>query len=147
VFQIQSSANEHAFYIPQKMAILLTFFLALLISLFFVPGYLGSKASMVPLVLFFFVLFMAGIASQYWLRPFGPRLWGVSWLPLVFVMLLFTFLFSAPSPYRQRKKVDEAGHIGTKEAAISLSVWLLLGLLLLAVLAGLFWTPLPAAMP
>jgi len=122
------------------MAILAAFVLALIISLLFAPGY--RKGSYVPLALFFFLLFMAGIASQYWITPFGPVLWGVSWGPLGFVLLLFTLLFIVPSPY-ERDLVKTAGETDTRVAstAISIFMWVLLLMLFVAIILGVYVKP------
>src|SRR4051812_19109667 len=112
------------------MLIFSAFIVALLVALLFAPGY--RKGSFAPLIVFFMILFLAGIASQYWIMPFGPVWWGVSWMPLLFIILLFSFLFSAPSPYEKRaaksSTVQEATSIGV--AAVSIFIWLLLVLLL-----------------
>ena len=71
---------------------------------------------------------MAGIASQYWITPFGPVLYGISWMPLLFIILIFTFLFAAPSPYERRnisKTNDEKQAASAAVAAMSIYLWLL----------------------
>jgi hypothetical protein len=120
------------------MSIFAAFILALLISLLFAPGY--RKGSYLPLVLFFFLLFMAGIASQYWITPFGPVWWGVSWGPLGFILLLFTLLFIVPSPY-ERTTPKANSEVTTTGAAISIFMWLLFLMLFLAIILGIFVKP------
>lgn len=113
------------------MSIVAVFFLALFISLFFLPRYKGKDSSYAPLIVFFFVLFLAGLASQHWITPIGPVYWGIPWLPLIFVLLIFTFLFAAPSPW-QHSKNNVNGQPSPSTAAISIFFWLLLFLLIIA---------------
>jgi hypothetical protein len=120
------------------MSIFAAFILALLIALLFAPGY--RSGSYGPLVLFFFLLFMAGVASQFWLIPFGPVWWGVSWLPLLFIMLIFSFLFAAPSPY-DRTRITKADGDVAAAAAISVFLWIIFSILLVAIIIGLFTKP------
>jgi hypothetical protein len=120
------------------MSIFAAFILALLISLLFAPGY--RRGSYAPLVIFFFILFMAGIASQYWITPFGPVWYGISWMPILLIILIFTFLFAAPSPYERRRIAnsnnDEKQAASAAAAAISIYVWLLFTILLIAIIVG-----------
>lgn len=120
------------------MSIFGAFILALLISLLFAPGY--RKGSYMPLAIFFFILFMAGIASQYWITPFGPVWYGISWMPILLVILIFTFLFAAPSPYERRRIVksndDEKQAASAAVAAISIYLWLLFTILFIAIIVG-----------
>jgi hypothetical protein len=121
------------------MSIFAAFILALLISLLFAPGY--RKGSYLPLALFFFLLFLAGVASQYWITPFGPVWWGVSWGPLGFILLLFTLLFIVPSPYERTVVKTNVAETPPATAAISIFMWLLLLMLLVAIVLGIFIKP------
>ena len=123
------------------MSIFAAIILALIISLLFAPGY--RRGSFAPLIIFFFVLFMAGIASQYWIIPFGPAWWGISWMPLLFILLIFTFLLAAPSTYeRKAAKTNNTPETEPVAAtAISIFIWLLLLMLSIAILIGFFSTP------
>ncbi len=120
------------------MSIFAAFILALLIALLFAPGY--RRGSYTPLVIFFFILFFAGIASQYWITPFGPVWYGISWMPILLVILIFTFLFAAPSPYERKRIVksndDEKQAESAAIAAVSIYVWLLFTILFIAIIVG-----------
>jgi hypothetical protein len=124
------------------MSILAAFILALAITLIFAPGY--RRGSVAPLIIFFLVLFMAGVASQYWIMPIGPMWWGISWMPLLFILVIFTFLFATPSPY-QGRSVKTNVHVeqsaSAAETAISIFAWLLLLMLLVVIVIGIVRTP------
>ena len=132
------------------MAIFAAFLIALLVSLLFAPGYRRS-GSLVPLVIFFFILFIAGIASQFWITPFGPTAGGVYWMPNLFFVLLLAFLFLAPSYYPDRRKSNsrvQANYQAQAEAAatssavvISAFVWIVLIALVIAVFIGYYRNP------
>lgn len=44
---------------------------------------------------FFLVLLLVIWAASLWLRPIGPVFWGVSWVPLIFIGLIFALLLAA----------------------------------------------------
>src|SRR5882757_11538956 len=113
------------------MGILTAFILALIV-LVLIPGTRTSTIDAV--VLFFFILFLAGIAGSLWIVPFGPVVYGVSWLPMLFFILLVAFLFSSPPP-GQRTTTGEAA---ASVAAVSIFVWLLFAVLIIAVAGGYF---------
>jgi Ca2+/Na+ antiporter len=115
---------------------------ALILALFIAFIFSGSrKRAIASLFLFFFVLFLAGIASMFWIVPFGPAVWGVSWLPMLFFILIVAFLFSAPSPHRRNVSIAdkqaeqaEASAFGT----ISIFIWLFICLLVIAIITGYY---------
>jgi hypothetical protein len=125
------------------MTYLAAFILALFVTLLFVPSYRRNNSSMIPLLILFFVLLMSGIASQLWITPSGPVYLGISWLPLLFIIILFTLLFAAPSPYerRQTRKYNKTEEALSVAVAGSIFIWLLLLLLLAAVFIGILRTP------
>jgi hypothetical protein len=116
------------------MIILAAFLIALIVSMLFAPGYRTNGLS--PFIIFFFILFFAGLAGQYWIVPFGPNWWGVSWGPILIIVLIFTFLFAAPSPYESRKHKTDAGAAAV--LAISGFIWLLFIVLAIAIALGYY---------
>lgn len=120
------------------MGILSAFIIALAISFLFAGS---RKDSISALFIFFFVLFFAGLASMFWIVPFGPMMWGVSWLPMLFFILIVASLFSAPPPRQRKIKADEkAEEAASSAAAMSVFIWLLFFLLLVAVIVGFYRT-------
>ena len=119
------------------MSILTVFIIALLVSALFSSPY-RSNGSWVQLVVFFFVLFLAGSAGSYWITPFGPMILGVAWLPLLFIIFVVAILFSAPPPHQRSIATSgEKTEMGAF-AAVSIFTWILFVVLLIAVLAGVF---------
>ncbi len=125
------------------MSYLAIFILALLSALLFAPGY--RKGSYIPLATFILVVFLAGLASQYWLIPFGPLWWGISWVPLLFTIIIVSILFATPPPYaRSGKKSDElieTTEIATVGTVLGLLIWVLIIMLLIAIIVGIFKGP------
>jgi hypothetical protein len=121
------------------MAILAAFLIALFVSVLFSSPYRSKGSSMAPLAIFFFVLFLAGIAGGYWIVPFGPVMWGIAWLPLLFIVFVVAILFSAP-PLHQRTIATpgEETKMGGALAAVSIFTWILFVVLLIAIFAGIF---------
>lgn len=112
--------------------------IALFVLLLFSPRY-AKGASIVPIFVFFLVLFLAGLASRYWITPFGPVLWGVAWLPMFLVIVVVALLFASPSPYKRKKSIEE----NTLEEAsvVGALIWILLAVLVGLVIAGAYINP------
>lgn len=51
---------------------------------------------------FFLVLLLIIWAANVWVRPIGPVFWGVAWIPLFFIGLLFALLLAAIPTYDSR---------------------------------------------
>jgi hypothetical protein len=123
------------------MRILVVLILAALFAFLFSLG--RNQRTAGPLLIFFFVLFFAGIAGQLWVVPLGPRIWGVAWIPTVFVILIVALLFLAPSPHqeatnnppKQNEKADEAT---SAVVAVGLFIWFAFCVLAMAILLGLY---------
>jgi hypothetical protein len=119
------------------MGIIAALCIALLISLIFSFGN-GRGSSIGAFLIFFFVLFLAVLAGHFWITPFGPVLWGIAWLPLLFIGIIFAFLLMIPPPYTSKSANAKAEEAVSAVAAISTFMWLLLIILLVAVIAGYY---------
>jgi hypothetical protein len=53
---------------------------------------------------FFLVVSLFAWAGGVWLVPFGPRWWGIGWLPIIFMGFLVSMLLTAASPRIPRKR-------------------------------------------
>jgi hypothetical protein len=116
------------------MSIIAALILAILVALLFAPGY--RTGSFTPLILLFFILFLAGLAGSFWIVPFGPVWWGISWFPMLSVIVICAVLFSIIPPGGKAVKHDAEA---TAAVAISWFIWLILILLAIAVITG-YWT-------
>jgi ABC-type transport system involved in multi-copper enzyme maturation permease subunit len=95
---------------------------------------------------FFLLMFLGTWAFGVWLRPVGPSLWSVQWVPFVvaaaLLAILITTLTSLPPgtpPKGERLRVSEASIIAGRDEGLPPApmsptpiVWLLCGLALLA---------------
>lgn len=121
------------------MGILSAFIIALLISSLFSSGY-RRDGSWGLLTIFFLILFMAGVAGHHWLVPFGPMMNGVSFLPMLFFMIIVAFLFVAPSPYQRArsKSVEKVEDATSAIVGISIFIWFLFIVFAIAAIAGYY---------
>jgi hypothetical protein len=56
---------------------------------------------------FFWVIFLGTWAGGIWIRPVGPSLWGIKWLPFLLAGLLLTLLLGGhvtPRPPQNRRE-------------------------------------------
>jgi hypothetical protein len=80
------------------------FFSALAILLF--TTLFRTKGPWNNLVLFFIVIFLSTWAGGIWLYPFGPYLWGITWLPFMLVALFITVLLISVTPPKEGTTVE-----------------------------------------
>jgi len=118
------------------MGILGALIIALMVTLLFSPY--KNRNSIIPFVILFLILFCAGFAAQFWIVPFGPILWGVSWFPVLFVVFIFALLFSSPPLHRTRGVTNiKETEISPATIVISVFIWILFLILVAAIIAGL----------
>lgn len=95
--------------------------------------------------IFTLILILAGWAAAAWIRPFGPEYWNISWVPVLFVILLFALLLAALTPKPQEKEIIEKERIPEKQQedaaaalfTMSFFFWAFIVFLVAAVIAGL----------
>src|ERR1700752_3103338 len=105
------------------MSILIAFILALLLVVLFAA--VSKDYAVTPLVIFFLILFLSGIAGNYWIVPFGPLVWGVSWMPVFFFVLIVALLLASTSPFAgSMSKNNKAGDMAAS-SVMSVFVWLI----------------------
>jgi hypothetical protein len=89
---------------------------------------------------FLLIVFLAAWAGGLWVRPFGPPLFGVTWLPFLLMGLFFAILLAAAIPARPPRTYGEAiAQTRAEEATVTVIgvfFWILLFGLLLAVVLG-----------
>ena len=87
---------------------------------------------------FLLILILAGIAANAWITPVGPYYQGVTWFPVLFVILLFALLIAAATPPR-RTRIEAEVEEPEEPAAVALGgfFWVLMIFLLIAAVWGL----------
>ena len=89
---------------------------------------------------FLLIVFLAAWTGAVWVRPIGAPLFGVNWLPLVFMGVLFALLLAAiPPATPPRTRAQAVAQAETEEAvavAFGAFFWILLVGLLVTVLLG-----------
>jgi len=117
------------------MGILIAFVIALIAAFAFSPYKRGD--SLMPFAILFLILFLSGLSSQFWIVPFGPQFMGVTWLRILLTVFVFALLISAPPTHRKLSRVTEDD---VTVPAISAFIWILLLLLVISIVAGLFYS-------
>ena len=90
---------------------------------------------------FLLILILAGLAAEAWIRPVGPVVWDVAWVPTLFVIIIFALLLAAASPAREPRVTEEAAEPSEEErAAVAIGgfFWIFLMVLLGIALWGIF---------
>ncbi len=94
-----------------------------------------------PLFILFLVLFLSGLSAQFWVVPFGPVFYGVAWVRILFIILVFALLFSSPPAHRKISTTDADQNIEQPIlATFSAFIWLLLLLLVISIAVGIFYS-------
>lgn len=124
------------FLIDLLFALVIAVLLTGLFGLLFRRMTMGSG-----ILLFFLVLFLTSWAGGVWLTPFGPPLFGVSWLSFLFIGLFVALLLIALiPPVRPPQTLEEARVQAETEAETAFIVdvffWILLIGLLVAIVAA-----------
>ncbi len=118
--------------------------IALLLTLIFGVG-LGGRGWGAGILVFFVVLFLATWAGGLWIGPYGPPLWGVSWLTFLLVGLFVVLLLAALAPRPPRtggpgtrvaKRETEAPEGDTDVMAVGAFFWILMFGLIIAIIAA-----------
>jgi len=113
---------------------------ALFLSLVFFLGIRRYGALWSILLWFFVIVFLAAWAGGKWLTPFGPAVWGVQWMPFLFVGLIVVLLLAAAAPIRRPRSRREAMIQKEEERIFVISYglffWILVVVLIAAVIIG-----------
>lgn len=121
--------------------IIASILIALLLTLIFSTSY-RHRGPWGGLLFFFLVIFLASWASQLWINPFGPMLFGVAWAPLLFVgVLIAVLLLAAGASAIDKTPVTPGPEVTPQEGsilAIGLFFWILVLILIAAIAIG-YW--------
>jgi len=124
------------FFLDLLFALVIALLLTGLFGLLFRRMTMGTG-----LLLFFLVLFLASWAGGIWLTPFGPLIFGVSWLSFLFIGLFVALILTALiPPTRPPRTLDEARvqtEMGVEAAfVIDIFFWVLVVGLLIAIVVA-----------
>ena len=90
-----------------------------------------------PALFLFLILFLTAWAGGVWVRPFGPVLWGTSWLPFFLVALLVgLILLAVAAPSRRTATTTGESPSNASAALFGGFFWLLTFGLLIALLVA-----------
>ncbi|HXL72386.1 MAG TPA: hypothetical protein VN963_02065 [bacterium] len=123
------------------------FLAALAIALFVVWIFsfaFGAKGPWNSFLWFFLVVALFAWAGGIWLVPFGPRWYGIGWLPIFLMALLAAFLVSASSPRSSRqsaKNKKQTAADDERRSALDLVFWLLIIFLVIFGTSHYLWNP------
>lgn len=132
--------------------ILGTILVAILISALFYYAF-NARGPWGSFWSFFLVLLLIIWAASLWVRPIGPVYWGVAWVPLFFVGLVFALLLAAiptsdtGEETRRGEMIDEEMPVDRAEvrrredlnrtaATVSGLFWVFMIILLLVIIIG-----------
>jgi hypothetical protein len=102
--------------------LLVAFVLALLIT-GILSAALGNRGPWGLWWAFLLVLLLATWAGGLWITPFGPPLWGVSWLPMLFVGLTLALLLAAAVPKPPGTREDALAQARAEAATAAAFSW------------------------
>lgn len=116
---------------------LFAFFIALFFALIFSHGCrrTGPWCGFIP---FFVVLFFATWAGGLWLFPFGPAMFGVTWMPfLLFSLFVALLLAATPQPIPPTTKeqaVEQAKEEVAVEQTLNMFFWVIIIFLIIGII-------------
>jgi hypothetical protein len=90
------------------VSFLFAVFVASILTIIFVGGF-RKRGPWANTVVFFAVVFLTAWAGGMWLQPLGPSLWGMYWVPFMFVGLLVALLLAAATPSNRPTPRNAAG--------------------------------------
>lgn len=101
---------------------------------------------------FFLLVFLITYAGSLWIRPFGPSVYGVFWLPILFVSILAGLFIYRSAPRNSRKQHSREETLQMLEenekhnqleqvtyVTLDILFWLIISLLVLSILYRLLW--------
>lgn len=91
---------------------------------------------------FILILFLSIFLFMIWVTPIGPVWWGVAWIDLLIIGLIFALLLAAASPSgkslkRRETTIEKAGR-NEEAVVIGAFFWILILITLVAITAVVF---------
>lgn len=122
--------------------------IAIFISLIFYFA-LGVRGPWGTFWTFLLVLLFVIWAASLWVTPVGPVYWGIAWIPLLFVGLVFALLLAAIPTSREeeiettrtdidlsQEEIERRRDTNRRAATITGFFWVFLLILLIAIIFG-----------
>jgi len=119
--------------------VVFAFVIGILFTGIFAIGF-GRRGPWASIPVFFLIVFLAAWAGGAWATPVGPPLFGVFWLPFLFMGLAIALLLAAAAPPPQ-SPVDivspepERGEERKAAVAFEIFFWILLVTLGIAIVS------------
>lgn len=123
---------------------LIAFLIALVITWFFSVA-VGTTGPWSGFWVFFLLILLFSWTMGLWVRPMGPALWGVYWLPYVVFGVVLALVIAAATPLDDRPRrgsrvprsetPEEAAVAGTV-VAVSMFLWIALVVMAVAIVAA-----------
>jgi tetrahydromethanopterin S-methyltransferase subunit E len=127
------------------MPVLFAFLLTVLFTVVFTLGFLRRGVWSSALA-FFVIVFLSAWAASLWLGAIGPIIFGMYWVPTVFVALVVAALLAWRHVQRERQRDGPAAE-ARQERAHELAFNLVFWLTALIILGYLFGGPTPVPTP
>ena len=118
--------------------VILAFILGLISAAVF-SATIRTRHGMPGIVPVFILFFLFAWFGGLWLRPFGPPIFEVYWLPsFILIVLVFLLLASIThGPTRTKQEVDEQQEVQEVAATvISIVFWFLIAALVVVIIIG-----------
>jgi hypothetical protein len=88
----------------------------------------------------FLIFFLVLWAGALWVQPIGPLLWGVAWIPLIFLGIFLVLVMAALMPADRtailRDKTEQLAQESAVVTAFTIVFWVLLIVLVLAIVVA-----------
>ncbi len=123
------------------LKILLIVLAAILVSVLFFYA-LRTRGPWGSFWSFLLILTLAGIAAEAWLNPIGPVAFGMAWIPVLFVIVIFGLLLGAASPKAKKGKSHtlENNDGLTRQETTALALGAFFWLLVVVLLGIIVWS-------
>lgn len=122
---------------------------AAIIAVFFTILFAFRFKNRIPwntILMFFVILFLGMWAASLWIRPFGPEMMGIAWVPIFFAGLIIALILAAsippqePREYHRKPGSDMPSENSPGIIGIRAFFWVLVIILIVAILSGMyFW--------
>ncbi|OHB66386.1 MAG: hypothetical protein A2Y77_01135 [Planctomycetes bacterium RBG_13_62_9] len=99
------------------MGVFFALSMALLFTAIFTLGFL-RRGPWSSVLAFFLIVFLASWAGSLWLSPAGPAFYGIYWVPIVGVALLFALLLAGSVTRRHPPQVETISAVKRQEKIV-----------------------------